>query len=147
MSVLNLSVNPCIPYAAIIFNRTIFSYGSIFQLSDFFGQLVITFLKQLLFQIVPVLPWTISSDQNIDYINDRKPPFALMENFPYLLSLIYCQLRWIVRYSFFSPPLLRAYDKHSLPKNQEIILAVRILFENKTTTWNILAINSDGSDL
>ncbi|MCX7046069.1 MAG: hypothetical protein NTX50_11365 [Candidatus Sumerlaeota bacterium] len=56
-----------------------FSVCCVFQLSDFFGQLVIALLKQLLLGGVPVFARPVASHQGLNDINDGKPLFGLMQ--------------------------------------------------------------------
>jgi len=63
--------------------KPLFSVGSKhFQLSDFFGHFSVAFLKQFLFQVAPVLTRAITASKNLDNINDREPPLAIVDGFP-----------------------------------------------------------------
>ena len=52
-----------------------------FEVSDFFGHFNVALGYELLLQVAPVFARSLATDQNLDDINNGKPPFVLMQGF------------------------------------------------------------------
>jgi len=58
-----------------------------FHLSDFFGHFTISLGNELILEIVPIFAWSVTSHQDLNDIDDGKPPFTIMQDFSYMLAI------------------------------------------------------------